>query len=255
MKILVADDDQACREYVVTLLEQEGYSCTSVPNALAAADQLKVGDFDLLISDIKMPGNSELELLKSLSSSASEVPIILMTGHPSVETAVPAVALRVAAYLVKPVSSEELLKWVKQTTGQSRAFRTVRDNLQRMEAWNRDLQTVVAGMHSAPADSFNQNVGTFLTLTLRNIIGALSDMRGVIQVVTEREVSSDATRALESSRPFTLLAALQDAVRAIERTRTNFKSKELAELRERLEDLLRDTNPRPPASHQQLPPR
>ena len=113
MKILVADDDPLCCDYLVSLLGQEGYSCISVPDARAAAVRLRRDDFDLLISDIKMPGNRSLELLRALQEAASKMPVILLTGHPSLRTAVPAVTLEVTAYLVKPVSSEVLLQWVR----------------------------------------------------------------------------------------------------------------------------------------------
>ncbi|HXI51693.1 MAG TPA: hypothetical protein VNH84_09310, partial [Candidatus Saccharimonadales bacterium] len=85
--------------------------------------------------------------------------------------------------------------------------------------------------------------GTFLNLTLRGIVGSLHDVRGVMQIMVEGKPTPASVQALESSRPLLLLAALQDAIRVIERTKSTFKSKELAEVRERLETLLRDPAP------------
>lgn len=238
--VLIAEDEETFRESTVTLLQREGFDCDGVPSGSAAIAKMKEKNYGLIICDIRMPGNSELEMVRAIRETAPLLPIILVTGYPSVETAVKAVDSRVVAYLIKPVAPEDLIRLVKQTFAQHHAAKVVEDNLNRVESWKRDLQAVVATLHPSSAEGFNQTLGIFLSLTLRNIIGALADLRGVVQLVVDSKPSPEVLDALESSRPFMLTSALRDAVHAIERTRVNFKSKELAELRERLEALLRE---------------
>src|SRR5881394_80820 len=108
-RILIADDDGAFRLATQTLLRRQGFDCESVPDAAGAVELLGQSEFDLLISDIHMPGNAALELVERLPQVAETLPVILLTGHPSVQSAARSVRLRVAAYLVKPCEVEELL--------------------------------------------------------------------------------------------------------------------------------------------------
>jgi CheY-like chemotaxis protein len=242
-RILVADDEATFREAIVALLRRAGYECDGVGSSAAAIAHLAASPCDLLISDIRMPGNAGLELIRLLSESFPELPVILITGYPSVETAAPAFGFRVVGYLIKPVPTEELISLVKRTLQQRLACRAVEENLKRMTDWSHDLQGLLASLRPMQVEPFNQTLGTFLNLTLRGIIGSLHDVRGVMQIMVEGKPTPASVQALESSRPLLLLAALQDAIRVIERTKSTFKSKELAEVRERLETLLRDPAP------------
>src|SRR5262245_40362469 len=122
-RILVADDEATFRESIVALLRRAGYDCEGVGTSAAAIARLEESPCDLLISDIRMPGNAGLELVRFLSESFPELPVILITGYPSVETAAPAVGFRVAGYLIKPVPTEELMSLVKRTLQQRLACR------------------------------------------------------------------------------------------------------------------------------------
>ena len=101
-KILIADDEETFRITTVGLLEREGHQCDS---AVSASDALKHLDkpYDLLITDIRMPGNVDLEFVKELRQRVPLLPIIIVTGHPSVPTAVESLHLSVVDYFVKPL--------------------------------------------------------------------------------------------------------------------------------------------------------
>ena len=240
-RILVADDEETFRETTIALLRRDGYDAVGAANTQQAMAQIAQSDFDLLLCDISIPNNGELEFVRDLQKTAPQLPVILITGYPSVETAVPAVQLAVVSYLIKPVQPADLLKLVRQTFEQRRACRNVQESVLRVEQWHRDLQAVSASLRPKSPDAFNQTVGTFLTLTIRNIIDALTDIRNTIQTVVSAQPSPEVIRAMESSKPVMLVGALQDTIRVLEHTKVNFKSKELGELRERLEGLLRET--------------
>src|SRR5436309_4941689 len=109
-RILLADDDEIFRETTASFLRRLGYECVTAPEASTVLSLMRESNFDLLISDIEMPGNANLELVKQVSELAYGFPVILLTGHPTVESAVESVRLPVVAYLMKPSSPEELEK-------------------------------------------------------------------------------------------------------------------------------------------------
>ena len=85
-KILIADDNETLLLVTADLLRQEGYECYYAPEAMTAIDTLKSVKFDLLISDVNMPGNTGLELIKRLREVAAGMPVILITGGPLSDT-------------------------------------------------------------------------------------------------------------------------------------------------------------------------
>lgn len=102
-KILIADDEETFLHSTADLLRREGYDCDIVPDGNRAAEMLGKGEYDLLIADIKMPGNGNLELVREMPRLAEGLPVILVTGYPSLKTAMESFQLPVAAYLPKPV--------------------------------------------------------------------------------------------------------------------------------------------------------
>jgi len=252
-RILIADDEETFREASITLLQRAGYEVVGATAGAEALERLRKGSFDLLISDIRMPGNEELELIRSVTEVVPGLPIILVTGFPSVNTAIWAVQLPVAAYLVKPVDPEELNRIVQRVVAQRHAFQAVENNLKRLDSWHRDLRTIMAGLKPKQAEVLNHALGAFLTLSLRHITGTLSDMRSVIDFMLTNDPSNEAIRALEASHPIALTAALQDTIATLEGTKASFKSRALGELRERLEILLGETQGHTPTIRRQRP--
>src|SRR4030042_1592190 len=114
-RILIADDEETFRNSIADLLRRGGYQCDCAPDAIVAAELLRSADYDLLIADIKMEGNFELEFIRELPQIAEGMPVILVTGYPSLRSAIESIQLPVAAYLVKPFEFEELLVQVQNS--------------------------------------------------------------------------------------------------------------------------------------------
>lgn len=123
-RVLVADDDAGFSALVDRVLSDNGYQCECVADARLAAKRLEEATFDALIADINMPGNRELELLHAIRGI---VPIVLVTGDPTLETAIGALRQAVVDYLVKPVGNDILLAAVRSAVEKSRAMRSLRD--------------------------------------------------------------------------------------------------------------------------------
>src|SRR3954468_10295075 len=108
-RILIADDEQLFLQSTAALLRKEGFHCTCAANGTVALEALSKEPFDLVLSDLNMPGNLQLELLRKGRSNWPETPLIVVTGAPSLPTAIESVRLGITDYLLKPVKFDNLL--------------------------------------------------------------------------------------------------------------------------------------------------
>jgi len=108
VKILVVDDDASIRNMLAIVLKEDGYEVKVADGSESALKQLKTESFDLVISDIKMPGISGIELLRKLKSINQEVPVIMITAFASANDAVEAMKLGAEDYITKPFNLDEL---------------------------------------------------------------------------------------------------------------------------------------------------
>jgi two-component system response regulator HydG len=116
--ILIADDEPLFLKTTAALLRKAGFRCTTAANGKAALEVLSREPFDLVLSDLNMPGNLKLELLREGRSKWPDVPVIVVTGAPSLPTAIESVRLGIADYLLKPVKYEDLLSAVRRALAQ-----------------------------------------------------------------------------------------------------------------------------------------
>ena len=106
-RVLVVDDERSMQEFLEIFLRSEGYEAVTVGDVASARVQLEIDDFDLVITDIQMPGGSGLELLRAVQSGAagageSEAVVIVMTAFASTETAIAAMKEGAYDYITKP---------------------------------------------------------------------------------------------------------------------------------------------------------
>ena len=92
-RILIVDDELSMREFLAILLEREGYEAVVASNANEALAQLENSFFDLVISDVQMPGLNGIELLGKIKSRSPETSVLLMTAFSAAEQAVEAMKL------------------------------------------------------------------------------------------------------------------------------------------------------------------
>jgi len=113
-RVLVVDDERSLRELLAIVLRREGYEVMLAENGTIALAALARGMVDLLISDIKMPDMSGVEVLRAAKRSDPALPAIMMTAFASTETAVEAMRLGACDYLVKPFDVDELKLKVRE---------------------------------------------------------------------------------------------------------------------------------------------
>ena len=112
--LLIVDDDKLTRDTLADALADD-YRTYTAANGAAALSMLQAGDFDVVLSDLMMPGLSGLELMEKISQLANRPEVIFITGHATVESAVEAMKLGAADYITKPVRLDRLCMLLQKT--------------------------------------------------------------------------------------------------------------------------------------------
>ena len=108
MKVLVVEDDYSSRELLKICIEKEGYQCQTANDGVDGFNLFKKFNPDLIISDVRMPNMTGMELLESIRKISKDVIIVFITGHGNEELALQALQLGANNYLKKPVDITEI---------------------------------------------------------------------------------------------------------------------------------------------------
>jgi two-component system, NtrC family, nitrogen regulation response regulator NtrX len=127
--LLIVDDDPNTLASLSRAFRLAGHEATVADNARRAEDLLRTEAFDLILSDVVMPGKSGLELLEDLKAAGVKTPIVLISGQANIEMAVKATKLGALDFLEKPLSTDKLLVTVENAL-----------RLSRLESENRELR-------------------------------------------------------------------------------------------------------------------
>jgi DNA-binding response OmpR family regulator len=236
-RLLLADDEQTFLMATADLLRREGYHCDTATDAPMAAAMLRATHYDVLIADIKMPGNPNLELIRQVARSIDGLPVIVVTGYPSLDTAVDAIDLPVWGYLKKPLDFDVLLQKIRSALQFRHQFNVIHNQRRRAEETLDSVDIIESLMARAATPDTQVPVDTFIALTIRNIFGSLADLQRLV-LTPAQAARGDACHLLECPRPAKLLEALKETISVLERTKGSFRSKELGNLREKLEKLV-----------------
>jgi two-component system response regulator HydG len=131
--LLVADDDPAVRQSLERTLIREGYGVVLAPDGQAALERLQQGGVDLVLSDLKMPGLTGLELLSRGKAVAPDVDFVMLTAFGTVEEAVRAMKDGATDFLTKPFQRAQLIKVVRQALERRALIAQNRDLQQRLD--------------------------------------------------------------------------------------------------------------------------
>lgn len=236
-RLLLADDEEVFLMATADLLRREGYHCDTATDAATAAAMLRATHYDVLIADIKMPGNPNLELIRQVARSIDGLAVIVVTGYPSLDTAVDAIDLPVWGYLRKPLDFDVLLQKIRAALQFRHQFNVIHNQRRRAEETLDSVDIIESMMARAATPDTQVPVDTFIALTIKNIFGSLADLQRLV-LTPVQAARGDACHLLECPRPAKLLEALNETISVLERTKSSFRSKELGALREKLEKLV-----------------
>jgi CheY-like chemotaxis protein len=230
--ILLADDEPVFAGATADLLRREGFEVTTVGDAHAAIAAVEITPYDLVISDLEMPGNDDMALLRRVTAANGGLPVIVLTGYPSLRSAMSCIDLPCAGYLTKPVDFKVLLAKVAAAIQRYRAWQAMRRSEERLAAWRTEMEELTS---SAPSGG---GVDSFLSLTLRNVMGSLTDLKQVGEALATGETRNHTCQLINCPRGGQLYQAVEETVEVLESTKGSFKSKALGDLRRKLELLL-----------------
>jgi len=108
-RLLIVDDEETVTKFYSRTLASQGYEVICTRNGRDAMDLVQTSSFDAVLSDISMPGMGGIQLLKAVRKADLDLPVILVTGEPHLDTAIQALRHGALRYLVKPVRPQELL--------------------------------------------------------------------------------------------------------------------------------------------------
>ncbi len=134
-RILVVDDQEMMRDSLAATLARDGHEITACADGPAAVSRFSAAGFDLMISDLKMPKMTGIELLAEARKARPEMPVVLMTAFATVQTAVDAMKMGAYDYIQKPFDGEEIKHLVERTLEHNRLLKE-NAALRSMAEWN-----------------------------------------------------------------------------------------------------------------------
>ena len=140
--LLIVEDEETLRESLKRVFQREGYQVEAVGNAETALELFEEGTYDLIVTDIILPGNTGIELLKRVKEVHPEQIVIIITAYASLETAVETLRAGAYDYIVKPIIHEEIKQIVKNALRQ-RALQKENLLLKKQMGGSYDLSRIV----------------------------------------------------------------------------------------------------------------
>src|SRR5262245_8995260 len=128
-RVLVVDDEPTLLDVLVAMLTEAGWQVDAAPDGRQALGLVDANQYEVVLSDIDMPGIDGVQLLREIRGRDLDVPVLLITGHPRVDTAVEALEHGALRYLQKPVRERDLLTAVEDAARLHRMARLKRQAL------------------------------------------------------------------------------------------------------------------------------
>lgn len=240
-KILLADDEDTFLKSAVELLRRENYLCECVSNGREGIEKISVSDdFDVLIADIKMPGNSELEMAKKAAQIRPGIKIILITGYPSQQSAIEAVNIPVAAYMLKPIDFNELLNNVAEAMKSRMLYKTVLRTKRNLGLWIQELENIEQSFSDNQPQMFQKALNSYLDITTAKINVIFAEIGEVADLFDTFKTNGPVCNLLNCPNLNELTGVIEDAIESLKTTKDSYRSKQLGQLRENLEKLLKN---------------
>lgn len=117
IRILVVDDEQLVRDLLVSYLSSLGFVVETAQDGVEGLEKYAEGDFDVVLTDLSMPNMDGLELLKELREIDDEAVVLIITGYPTIGTAVEAIKQGAADYITKPFTLDEVKIRIDRAVG------------------------------------------------------------------------------------------------------------------------------------------
>ena len=118
-RILVIDDERSIRNTLKDILEYEKYEVDLAEDGIKALDKIKAGSYDVILCDIKMPGMDGIEVLEKFQELIPDTPVVMISGHGNIDTAVESIKKGAFDYIEKPLDLNRLLITIRNAMDKS----------------------------------------------------------------------------------------------------------------------------------------
>ncbi len=184
-RVLVADDDASYRLSTVALIRSWGFETEGVETGDQIQPYLQDGWADVVLADVRMPGNSDLECLEMLRTSKSDASLILMTGYPNVRTATRSLGLGAANYLVKPIEADLLRDSLDSALERAEAARQVSSVRRRLNELDQTLEKLTSNRLVSGSTDSAESAQVVVDVVFDGVIGLLLDLKSELQRDTD----------------------------------------------------------------------
>ncbi|MBV6396109.1 MAG: Alkaline phosphatase synthesis transcriptional regulatory protein PhoP [Anaerolineales bacterium] len=162
-RILIIDDEAALRQTLARILQRAGHTVSTAESGALGLSLLANTAFDLVHLDIRMPDMNGLEILKTIHASHPELPVILFTAQPDLNSALEALRLGASDYLLKPLQPEVLLERTRAALARRVKDRRKREIQSQIEALQTELKNLEADEATPPSADATRHPERFLS--------------------------------------------------------------------------------------------
>jgi len=140
--LLIVDDEAPIRDALTKTLEREGYTVDAAQDGALALDLLRKRQFDLILADLRMPKVDGIALLRAVKATTSDVPVIMITGHGTIDDAVQSLKLGAFDFIQKPFKRQDLLRTIEKALATRRLIRENVRLKEQLAASEHERQTI-----------------------------------------------------------------------------------------------------------------
>ena len=159
--ILIMDDEAALRQTLARILQQAGFAVTTAENGEQGLSFIQTTNFDLIFMDLRMPGMAGLDVLKLIHASHPNLPVVLFTAQPDLNSAVEALRNGATDYLLKPLKPQTLIERAKSILANQQIENRKREIALQIEALQTELKNLANGQ-SGPIQTASIGTDRFL---------------------------------------------------------------------------------------------
>lgn len=201
LRVLIVDDEKVIRHVCRLSLEKAGYAVELAENGLQALELLhQDGDFDIILTDLKMPGLDGMNLLKTVKRDHAHIEVIIMTGFATIESAIETMRLGAYDFILKPLKSDQIRMVVNKC---SERIRLSQENLTLREA-------------NARLKELQEMKEKFIAITSHELRTPVSHLKGYLNIITDHSFEKLSGRDKKDC-----LRVIQNAVNDLEQIVTN----------------------------------
>ena len=132
VRILIVDDDRQICDYMQMLLEKDGFAVTALTDPTLAENEIRQGDFHVIILDLMMPKMNGIEVLRRIRAIDKDIAVVIFTAHPNLDSAIASMKLDAVDYIKKPFNADEFREVLSRVMRKKGLARTPEEQLHKI---------------------------------------------------------------------------------------------------------------------------